>query len=240
MFRSIASQHIRNQRIKLTKSTQVIRRRKMVETKAETSHIGQTGTQQTMKAGKTGSGLPANLSQVFRNYRGPQGDIRVTIEYTSPNHCTVSVNNVLTPTMVQNKPRIKIDTSQKWNYYTLMLIDPDAPSRDNPTNAQWCHWLVCNIPGTTGNVDQGEECVGYVGAGPPKGSGYHRYIFALFGHSNKVSCDMRISKTSSKGRSKFNGEEFARKHNIGDPIWMNSFEAEWDSYVPTLYQNFKD
>ena len=27
------------------------------------------------------------------------------------------------------------------------MVDPDAPSRDNPTAAQWLHWLVVNIPG---------------------------------------------------------------------------------------------
>ena len=27
------------------------------------------------------------------------------------------------------------------------MVDPDAPSRKNPTAAQWLHWLVVNIPG---------------------------------------------------------------------------------------------
>ena len=37
------------------------------------------------------------------------------------------------------------------NILTLILfpamVDPDAPTRDNPTAAQWLHWLVVNIPG---------------------------------------------------------------------------------------------
>ncbi len=28
--------------------------------------------------------------------------------------------------------------------YTLAMIDPDAPSPDNPVNAQFLHWLVAD------------------------------------------------------------------------------------------------
>jgi phosphatidylethanolamine-binding protein (PEBP) family uncharacterized protein len=31
--------------------------------------------------------------------------------------------------------------------YTLILTDPDAPSRRSPTQREWRHWLVMNIPG---------------------------------------------------------------------------------------------
>lgn len=29
----------------------------------------------------------------------------------------------------------------------MLLIDPDAPSRQTPTFREWHHWLVVNIPG---------------------------------------------------------------------------------------------
>ena len=53
--------------------------------------------------------------------------------------------------------------------------DPDAPSRANPTYREWRHWLVANIPGC--DVSKGETIVTYFGAGPPQGTGLHRYIF---------------------------------------------------------------
>jgi phosphatidylethanolamine-binding protein (PEBP) family uncharacterized protein len=31
--------------------------------------------------------------------------------------------------------------------FTLVMVDPDAPSPDHPTMAQWLHWIVANIPG---------------------------------------------------------------------------------------------
>ena len=55
-----------------------------------------------------------------------------------------------------------------------MCTDPDAPSRKNPKYREWRHWVVVNVPG--GDVSKGEVCAEYVGAGPPQGTGLHRYI----------------------------------------------------------------
>ena len=47
----------------------------------------------------------------------------------------------------------------KWNsepnsFYTLLMTDPDAPSREDPKFGEWKHWLVVNIPGD--KVSEGE------------------------------------------------------------------------------------
>ena len=31
--------------------------------------------------------------------------------------------------------------------HTLMMVDPDVPFRDSPTDGEWLHWLVYDIPG---------------------------------------------------------------------------------------------
>ena len=61
------------------------------------------------------------------------------------------------------------------NYCCSLLPDPDAPSRTDPKFGEWRHWLVFNIPGD--RLAEGEEWWTYVGSGPPKGTGLHRYIF---------------------------------------------------------------
>lgn len=58
------------------------------------------------------------------------------------------------------------------------MFDPDAPSSSNPVNAEWRHWLVVNIPGS--KIDDGETKIQYAPPQPPKGSGRHRYIFAVY------------------------------------------------------------
>lgn len=52
--------------------------------------------------------------------------------------------------------------------------DPDAPSREDPKWGEWRHWLVINIPGN--DLSAGEVAAEYIGAGPPKDTGLHRYI----------------------------------------------------------------
>lgn len=50
------------------------------------------------------------------------------------------------------KLKMKVQPSVKWeadpnSFYTLLMTDPDAPSRANPEFREWHHWLVVNIPG---------------------------------------------------------------------------------------------
>ena len=55
-------------------------------------------------------------------------------------------------------------------FYTLMLVDPDAPSPAEPTFRAWLHWLVVDIPGGAGKGPQaGRTLTAYKGPAPPKG-----------------------------------------------------------------------
>ena len=39
-------------------------------------------------------------------------------------------------------------------FYTIVMADPDAPSRKNPTKREWLHWMVVNIPGNKLNMGE--------------------------------------------------------------------------------------
>ncbi|GJQ70411.1 hypothetical protein Trydic_g22840 [Trypoxylus dichotomus] len=121
------------------------------------------------------------------------------------------------------------------DYYLLVMTDPDAPSRSNPKFREWHHWLVGNIPGS--NVNKGEMLSEYVGAGPPKGTGLHRYVLLVYKQPGKLSFnEKKLTNRSGDGRGKFSIRNFAKKYNLGDPIAGNFFQAQWDNYVPTLYK----
>lgn len=83
----------------------------------------------------------------------------------------VDLGNELTPTQVRDQPIVHFDAEPD-NYYTLIMTDPDAPSRKNPVRREWNHWLVVNIPGN--NIAKGEVITEYVGSAPPKDTGLHR------------------------------------------------------------------
>ncbi|GLH03134.1 Putative phosphatidylethanolamine-binding protein [Gryllus bimaculatus] len=84
------------------------------------------------------------------------------------------------------------------------MTDPDAPSRATPTNREFLHWLVGNVPG--GDVARGEVLAEYVGSGPPLGTGLHRYVL-LVGNvaGNDVSAGDPVWEYLSPGPPKETG-----------------------------------
>src|SRR6266487_6952850 len=81
------------------------------------------------------------------------------------------------------KPKVSWET-EKSSFYTLMMIDPDAPNRETHKARNWKHWVVVNIPGN--DVDKGEEETPYARPTPPLGSGLHRYVFLVYKQSQKI------------------------------------------------------
>lgn len=114
-----------------------------------------------------------------------------------------------------------------------MVIDPDAPSRNNPKFREWHHWLVVNIPST--DVSKGEELSAYIGSGPPKDTGLHRYVYLIYKQPGKLTCDeKRLPNTSGANRGGWKARAFVEKYNLGNPIAGNFYLAEFDDYVPIL------
>lgn len=147
---------------------------------------------------------------------------------------TVDLGNELTPTQVKDPPSVHYEGDEN-EFYTLCLTDPDAPSRQSPKYREWHHWLVVNIPGN--RICDGEVLSEYVGAGPPQGTGLHRYVFLLYKQAEKLTFDeKKLTNKSGERRGNFKIRSFAKKYNLGNPIAANLFQAQWDDYVPKLYE----
>ncbi|XP_027185458.1 protein HEADING DATE 3A-like isoform X2 [Coffea eugenioides] len=54
------------------------------------------------------------------------------------------------PSQVVNQPRVEIGGDDLRTFYTLVMVDPDAPSPSDPNLREYLHWLVTDIPATTG------------------------------------------------------------------------------------------
>ncbi|XP_045774570.1 protein D3-like [Maniola jurtina] len=157
---------------------------------------------------------------------------KLTVIY--PSGAEVELGNKLTPTEVKDIPRVCWpEEVTPCNYYTLALVDPDAPSRKAPVFRNWEHWLVGNIPGN--DVNCGETIAEYVGAAPGLGSGFHRYVFLLYRQPTRLVFDEpRLSNRSAANRTLFSITDFAKKYNLGNPVAGNFLMAEYDKYVPII------
>jgi phosphatidylethanolamine-binding protein (PEBP) family uncharacterized protein len=115
-----------------------------------------------------------------------------------------------------------------WNadsnsYYVVILADPDAPSRANPTFREFAHWMIVNIPGN--DISKGEIKYQYIGSGAPQGTGIipnntnikpeitqnyytlglHRYVFMIYKQNEKHDFSFLpyVSNKSRQNRRSF-------------------------------------
>ncbi|XP_012226993.1 protein D2 isoform X3 [Linepithema humile] len=159
------------------------------------------------------------------------------LNVTYPDNITVEIGKELTPTQVKDEPNVKWSGKDN-KFYTLCMTDPDAPSRKEPKFREWHHWLVGNIPGT--DVSKGEVLSAYIGSGPPEKTGLHRYVFLVYEQPDKINfTEKRLTNRSGDNRGKFSIRNFAAKYKLGDPIAGNMYQAEYDDYVPKLYEQLK-
>ncbi|KAM4808475.1 phosphatidylethanolamine-binding protein 1-like [Rhinophrynus dorsalis] len=150
--------------------------------------------------------------------------------------CVDELGQVLTPTQVQNRPTsIEWDGMDSNKLYTLILTDPDAPSRKNPKFREWHHFLVVNMKGN--DINSGCVLSDYVGSGPPKGTGLHRYVWLVYEQTELLKCDEQIlCNRSGDHRGMFKVASFCKKYKLGTPVAGTCYQAEWDDYVPKLYE----
>uniref|UniRef100_A0A1Q3FF27 Putative phosphatidylethanolamine-binding protein n=1 Tax=Culex tarsalis TaxID=7177 RepID=A0A1Q3FF27_CULTA len=156
---------------------------------------------------------------------------------TYPSGVSANGGNELTPTQVKDQPRIEWTVDDPSAYYTLFMVDPDAPNRADPKFRSVCHWFVGNIPGT--RIAEGDHRIAFVGSGPPQGSGLHRYVFLVYKQPGGDKLDLsdapRTSNRSRNNRLNFQHSTFVERYGLGPLVAGNFYRAQFDDYVPTLH-----
>ncbi|XP_010270138.1 PREDICTED: protein HEADING DATE 3A-like [Nelumbo nucifera] len=113
------------------------------------------------------------------------------------------------PSEVVNQPRVEIGGSDRRKMYTLVMVDPDAPSPADPNMREYLHWLVNDIPGGS-EASYGNEILCYQSPRPV--AGIHRIVFVLFEQTVRQETD------APGWRSNFNVRDFAELYNLGLPV----------------------
>ncbi|KAG7287203.1 hypothetical protein NEMBOFW57_006708 [Staphylotrichum longicolle] len=126
-----------------------------------------------------------HLSVRFSNKAVSNGTlVRVHEVQSTP---TISISPISPPS---DKPTTTPSSSEK-QHFTLMLIDPDAPTPDDPKFAYWRHWVVTNVSVPEGEGDDvvgtGRTLTQYLAPGPKDESGPHRAATALAQDVGSVS-----------------------------------------------------
>merc|ERR1711915_965492 len=67
----------------------------------------------------------------------------------------VTLGNTIPVPQAATRPLVQLESAVSGKLYTLAMVDPDAPSRKNPSAAQWNHWLTTNIKALKAGGDLG-------------------------------------------------------------------------------------
>ncbi|KAL8202014.1 hypothetical protein R6Q57_011161 [Mikania cordata] len=149
--------------------------------------------------------------------------------FTKSVNLTVSYNDKevhngceLKPSKVVSQPRVDVGGDDLRAFHTLVMVDPDAPSPSDPNLREYLHWLVTDIPATTG-ARFGQEIVCY--ESPRPSMGIHRIVFVLFRQLG------RQTVYAPGWRQNFNTKDFAELYNLGSPVAAVYFNCQRESGV---------
>uniref|UniRef100_A0A0E0ETS5 Uncharacterized protein n=1 Tax=Oryza meridionalis TaxID=40149 RepID=A0A0E0ETS5_9ORYZ len=115
-------------------------------------------------------------------------------------------------------PHVEIEGRDQTKLYTLVMVDPDAPSPSKPEYREYLHWLVTDIPEA---IDARNEIVPYEAPRPP--AGIHRLVFVLFKQ------EARQTVYAPGWRQNFNVRDFSAFYNLGPPVAALYFNCQKES-----------
>uniref|UniRef100_A0A2K5HFG6 Phosphatidylethanolamine binding protein 4 n=1 Tax=Colobus angolensis palliatus TaxID=336983 RepID=A0A2K5HFG6_COLAP len=131
------------------------------------------------------------------------------------------------------EPIVKFPEAVEGATYILVMVDPDAPSRAEPTQKFWRHWLVTDIEGANlkkGKI-QGQELSAYQAPSPPAHSGFHRYQFFVYLQEGKV---ISLLPKENKTRGSWKMDIFLNRFHLGEPEASTQFMTQNYQDSPTL------
>ncbi|XP_010523529.1 PREDICTED: protein BROTHER of FT and TFL 1 [Tarenaya hassleriana] len=143
----------------------------------------------------------------------------VTMRVTYNLDKQVANGHELMPSSFIYKPRVEIGGDDMRSFYTLIMVDPDAPSPSDPYLREYLHWMVTDIPGTT-DASFGKEIVSY--ETPKPVVGIHRYVFVLF----RQMRGRQTVKLPPPSRQCFNTRGFCAYFGLGLPVAAVYFNAQ--------------
>ncbi|KAH7074195.1 phosphatidylethanolamine-binding protein [Paraphoma chrysanthemicola] len=176
----------------------------------------------------------ANLlpSKIIPDNFTPSVNLAVNFPAISP-----SEGSFVRVSQVKEAPTISISSPSSEpsaQSFTFMLIDPDAPTPDDPKFSYWRHWVVTSM--SSSNLDasnilaSGKTLTQYLAPGPKDESGPHRYLFLLFKEPEGLS----LEKTDVGGeefvdRRSFGAKEFVEKWGLElvGVQWMRGVGDGW-------------
>jgi hypothetical protein len=147
----------------------------------------------------------------------------------------VSVSQAILPPYLKLSSIGTEDPVNADSLFTVILSDPDAPSRADPKFGEFLHFLMVNCKASD-LYGTGDVLTAYHGPSPGPGSGEHRYCFVVYAQpSGRIECDEAKIGTYSgfPPRRMFKQRAFAAKYGL-NPVAAVSWITEHDDVQPYM------
>jgi phosphatidylethanolamine-binding protein (PEBP) family uncharacterized protein len=118
------------------------------------------------------------------------------------------------------------------SHYTLLMVGPDEPSREYPTERGRVFWAVANISAESASVDDGDTLVDYEPPMPLRNAGEHRYVFLLVAQKNGA---IDVDALNDAFDGPFSTRTFIERHNL-KPRGLSFFQSEYHPELANVYK----
>lgn len=176
--------------------------------------IAQDTNIQTVEQAFDNANIPEDLSITFN----PNALLEVTFPEPGADPITIHAGQQLPRDSTAGPPTFTLRDSSCQGPFVIAAVDPDAPTPQDPTNAQIRHFLGGNFtPNTSGLLSNSTPALSeFRQPTPPAGSDAHRYIFLLFEQPRGFNSQTVVNTTTPV--QNFDIAAFASAVGLGDPI----------------------
>ncbi|TLS26151.1 hypothetical protein PpBr36_05008 [Pyricularia pennisetigena] len=189
-------------------------------------------------------------------FKFPEADNELGVAFTwSGQSRTVSAGQLFGSNITSQQPQLAVDQKKfkaladYKGEYMIVMIDPDAPSPDNPRLRSILHWFQASVTAQTtvaSNSTLGgqtallpkagaQALAPYVPPGPPPTSSAHRYIIYAFAQPSNFSMPRTFSNFSATNRAGFNIDNFVRDAKLAKPLAAEYFYVSRQANVPGTF-----
>ncbi|KAF4977310.1 hypothetical protein FZEAL_6133 [Fusarium zealandicum] len=163
----------------------------------------------SLEQAKLSPGVASNLI--------PEGFKPTTSLEVSFDEKAVKLGNLLRASNCKRSPSVRFQQEAGSSFnatYMLLLVDPDAPTPDDPKFAYWRHWVLPGLQPLSGQENMVAQVqptlTEYLGPGPKDDSKPHRYLFLLY----LQPADLSLTKED------VGGEEFVQRRSFDAPKFV--------------------
>ncbi|KAJ7674027.1 PEBP-like protein [Mycena polygramma] len=175
--------------------------------------VGQDTSIQTVKKAFTAADIPTDLGIVFN----PTALFEVSLPQATGAPITLHAGVNVPRNDTAGPPSFNVVGNVGRGPFVVATVDPDAPTPQDPTEAQIRHFLGGNFFNKGGHLVNSTPALSeFLQPTPPAGSDAHRYIFLLFKQSPQFATQTLVNTTTSI--SNFNISTFASVVDLGNPI----------------------